>query len=279
LIREWELLRQWLDQDRANLLQQRKIEALAQEWEKSGKKSEFLLQGFRLKEARKFQKEQALQYPLKKLGSDFIAKSVGKQRQNWLKWGEFPLIAITFVLIRIYTVQSDLKIVQETQGEKYDIRRIKAVESLVFWRESFENIPLEKADLHQINLSNANFRGANLTNANLRGAKLLYGANFTIANLRGVDLDNADLGPASLDRTELNDANLTSAILINAQNLTNTQIKSACFWEKAIYKGHFDVDKDKWITDEKANQAFIAQLKQDKASDPKDKPDCSKWKK
>jgi hypothetical protein len=79
LIREWELLRQWLDQDRANLLQQRKIEALAQDWENSGRKSAYLLVGFRLKEARKFQKEQALQYPLKKLGSDFIAKSVGKQ--------------------------------------------------------------------------------------------------------------------------------------------------------------------------------------------------------
>ena len=65
LIREWELLRQWLDQDLANLLQQRKIEALAQDWENSGCKSAYLLVGFRLKEVRTFQKEQALQYPLK----------------------------------------------------------------------------------------------------------------------------------------------------------------------------------------------------------------------
>jgi uncharacterized protein YjbI with pentapeptide repeats len=335
-----------LDQDRANLLQQRKIETLAQDWEKSGRKSAYLLVGFRLKEARKFQKEQALQYPLKKLGRDFIAKSVGKQRQNWLKLGIIPLVGvgiITFFGIRTYIVQSNLKIVQETQGEKYDIRKIKAVESLVFWKESFKNISLGKADLRTIiipnanldsanldsanltsadltsadlnsafldsanlsrtNCSNANFSdanldSANLTSANLSGANLnianLYGANLSYAVLNSADLssavlNSADLSYANLSYAFLNSAflnsanisyaNLTSTNFIEAFSLTNTQIKSACFWDKAIYKGHFDEQKGELIIDEKANQAFIAQLKQDKASDPKVKPDCSKWEK
>jgi uncharacterized protein YjbI with pentapeptide repeats len=366
LIREWDLLRQWLDQGRANLLQQRKIEALAQEWEKSGRKSAYLLVGFRLKEARKFQKEQALQYPLKKLGSDFIAKSVSKQRQNGLKLGVIPLVGvsfITFFVIRMLSVQSNIKLINDTKGKEYNIERIRAIANLVFWKESFENLPLEKADLHGIsipfaNLSSANLILANLTNANLKYANLtranLKYANLTLANLKyanlnGANLDTVDLKYANLtlanltnaylfsvnlEYTNLKSANLTSAYLksanlnlanlnlanltdanlieanlnyanlieanlnyadftsanlnganldtanlIEAKNLTNTQIKSACFWYKAIYKGHFDQQKYKWITDEKANQAFITQLKQDKDPDPKVKPDCSKWEK
>jgi len=418
LIREWELLRQWLDQDRANLLQQRKIEALAQEWEKSGRKSAYLLVGFRLKEARKFQKEQALPYPLKKLGSDFIAKSVGKQRQNWIQLGFIPLIGvsvITFFGIRTYIVQSSWKIVQETQGDKdnvrINVRSIKALEDLVFWKGSLANISLEKANLSEIklpnadlfsanltgaylngaylnnaylnnaylrsaylssaylssanlrsaylrnanlesanlenaNLSSANLESANLESANLEGAYLpsaylssanlenanlnsaglrsaelssanlrsaylrnaklessnLTRANLSSANLLLADLENANLKNANLESANfksanfieadlssaslygadlisanLKSSNLKSAILNEAKNLTNTQIKSACFWEQAIYKGNYDQQKQEWITDEKANQTFIEQLKQDKASNPEVKPDCSKW--
>jgi uncharacterized protein YjbI with pentapeptide repeats len=404
LIREWELLRQWLDQNRANLLQQRKIEALAQDWENSGRKSAYLLVGFRLKEARKFQKEQVLQYPLKKLGSDFIAKSVGKQRQNWLKLGVIPFVGvsvITFLGIRTYIVQSSWKIVQETQGEKYDVRRINALEDLVWWQESLANTSLEKANISQIqlpkadlqganlesanltsanlenanlessnltvanltvanlssvhltsailiganlksadlknadligaNLKNADLIGANLKNADLMGANLtgakliganLTGANLTSANLTSTNLDGANLTNANLERANLKYANLnstnldsanltganltsanltsanfdsthlemadltranltranltnahlinvnlTNANLIKAKMLTYTQIKSACFWNEAIYKGHFDDQKQEWITDEKANQAFIVKLQQDKSSD------------
>ncbi|MEB3193474.1 MAG: pentapeptide repeat-containing protein, partial [Snowella sp.] len=339
LIREWELLRQWLDQDRANLLQQRKIEGLAQDWENSGRKSAYLLVGFRLKEARKFQKEQALQYPLKKLGSDFIAKSVGQQRQNWLKFGVIPLIGvsiITFFGIRTYIVQSSWKIVQETQGEKYDLRRINALEDLLWWRESLEGTSFQKTNLYQIQLPNvnltladlnstnligtdleraslqatnlkyaslnyadleraslnyANLTRADLTSANLKYASLNYanltraflsGANLTSANLSSANLNSVFLSSANLSSANLNNANLSSAsldstILIEAENLTNTQIKSACFWDKAIYKRQQKLAW--WITDEKANQDFIAQLKQDKASDPKVKPECRMWEK
>ena len=348
LIREWELLRQWLDQDRANLLQQRKIEALAQEWENSGRKSAYLLVGFRLKEARKFQKEQAWQYPLKILGSDFIAKSVSKQRQNWLKLGVIPLIGvgvITFFGIRTYIVQSSWKIVQETQGDKYDVRRINALEDLVFWKESLANISLEKANLSRIQLLNANFQSANLGHANLFFANLghaslgsanlrsadlrsadlvgadlnnaalsiarlestiLFFANLRSANLVGANLNSANLSHANLSHANLYRADLTSANLyranlyranleeanleganldranfIEAKNLKNTQIKSACFWDKAIYEGYYDELTDGWAftTDEKANQAVIAQLKKDKASEPEFKPDCSMWEK
>jgi uncharacterized protein YjbI with pentapeptide repeats len=357
LIREWELLRQWLDQDRANLLQQRKIEALAQEWEKSGHRSSYLLGGFRLKEARKFQKEQALQYPLKKLGSDFIAKSVGKRRQNWLKLGVIPLVGvgvITFLGIRTYIVQSSWKIVQETQGRKYDIRRIHALQDLVLWKESLANMSLEKVDLSYIQIPNAVFSSTrvsgdrlylydeifsgyfqeidfsnaefevpyllstktqginlkeailgeadltkgNLTRANLAGAiinggvlekAVLIGANLEKANLEKANLYLANLYRANLNGTNLNganlhwanlrNANLREAQLINTKLLTDAQIKSACFWEQAIYKGHYNREKKEWITDITANQKYIKYLAQDIDSDPTFKRDCNMWKK
>ena len=332
LIREWQLLRQWLDQDRANLLQQRKIEASAQEWENSGRKSAYLLVGFRLKEAIKFQKEQALQYPLKKLGSDFIAKSVDKQRQNFWKLGVIPLVSVstaTFFVIRSQIIQSNTKLINETKGNEYNIERNKAVESLVFWKESFGNISLEEADLHNIiiphanlkntNLKNANLKNANLSSANLEEASLkdanlssanlssanltrakLITANLITANLEGANLEGANLEDAVLCGANLYGANLEGANLYNADlcgadlyraNLhnailireveipINTEIKSACFWDKAIYKGYFDKQKGELIIDEKANQAVIAKLKQDKSSDPKDEPYCGTWNK
>ena len=71
--------------------------------------------------------------------------------------------------------------------------------------------------------------------------------------------------------------NLESAILIESKNLTYSQIKSACYWAKAIYKGHYDDKNYKWIVDEKANQQYIQKLKQDQASEPQEPVDCSIW--
>ena len=48
--------------------------------------------------------------------------------------------------------------------------------------------------------------------------------------------------------------NLRGTHLIEAKNLTFSQIKSACHWEKAIYKGIWDTNKFKWVTDKAANQ-------------------------
>ena len=75
-----------------------------------------------------------------------------------------------------------------------------------------------------------------------------------------------DLSNSNLVRAYLNGANLESANLNGAKNLSNAQIKSACFWEKAIF-----------TPDEQANQKKIEEIRQDKASDPTTPPDCSRW--
>ncbi len=98
-----------------------------------------------------------------------------------------------------------------------------------------------------------------------------------MANLENANLENANLNFAYLNLAKLNGAYLNFAYLINAKYLTPSQIKSACNWQKAIYKGNWNWDKKnyQWTIDEKANTKYIEELKQDKASDPEEPVNCS----
>ncbi|MFN6298079.1 MAG: pentapeptide repeat-containing protein [Microcystis sp.] len=128
---------------------------------------------------------------------------------------------------------------------------------------------LNRAILNGANLIGANLTGAELFGANLKEAGLfgaeLNGANLIVANLDGANLDGAELNGANLDG-----ANLNGAILNGAEGLNPKQIKSACFWEKAIYtESKWDEDKQLWVAaDREANQREIEKLKRDKNSDP-----------
>lgn len=86
--------------------------------------------------------------------------------------------------------------------------------------------------------------------------------------------------PTSLVRTSQVPASLVPTSLVQTSQMPTFFVlafKSACNWEKAIYKGYKDTEKFfEWIVDEKANQQYIEQLKQDKASDPKTPVDCSR---
>ena len=155
---------------------------------------------------------------------------------------------------------------------------------------------LENAHLENVNLSNAHLENANLHRANLQGAYIshdhLQGAHLNLANLQGthfyqVDFRHTYFHLANLshtyfyrpnfERANLYSANLHGAYLIEAQNLTPAQIKSACNWETAVYKGVWSDHRSKWVVDEQANQQFIQQLKQDRDSEPKKPVDCSSW--
>jgi WD40 repeat protein len=56
LIRNWSMLKDWIDENRDMLRRQRRIEAAAQEWDSAGQsdKGEYLLQGLRLRDAEDF---------------------------------------------------------------------------------------------------------------------------------------------------------------------------------------------------------------------------------
>ena len=135
------------------------------------------------------------------------------------------------------------------------------------------NIHLCGADLR-----NANLEGAYLGNANLEGAVLLF-ANLQEVFLHSANLQEADLWGANLEEAVLVQANLQEASLVYIKNLTAKQIKSACFWEEAIYKGEWNDEKEAWIATEPDNTKFIEGLKEDKLSEPKYPVNCSIWEK
>ncbi|MFM8307542.1 MAG: pentapeptide repeat-containing protein, partial [Microcystis aeruginosa] len=158
-------------------------------------------------------------------------------------------------------------------------------------RANLNRAYLNEAYLYGANLNGANLNGANLNGANLNGAKLieanlnganlngaklieakLNGANLYVANLNGADLIGSDLKGADLKGADLNladlkgadliGANLIGANLNGAENLYPEQIKSACFWEKAIHtEAKWDEDKQLWVAEDwKANQQEIEKL-------------------
>ena len=83
----------------------------------------------------------------------------------------------------------------------------------------------------------------------------LSGTNFSHANL-----SDADLSGANLSSADLIDANLSHAILIEVKNIIPSQIKFTLDWNQAIYEGHWDKHKSKWIIDDQANQEYIEKL-------------------
>ncbi|MCA2820602.1 MAG: pentapeptide repeat-containing protein [Microcystis sp. M083S1] len=163
-------------------------------------------------------------------------------------------------------------------------------------RASLGFAKLEGARLNGADLNRADLKGAYLNRANLNGAKLegaqlnrAYlnranpnGANLNLAyldgaNLNGAKLKGADLNLAYLDGAYLDGAYLNRAILFGARDLHPEQIKSACFWERAIHtQAKWDKDKQLWVAaDPKANQREIDKLKRDKNSDLPNPIDCN----
>jgi WD40 repeat protein len=83
LIRNWQLLRSWLKENRDALLRKQDIEDPAKEWRDKGQPNEsaYLLQGTRLATAEDYLQRFADTVPLSSLAQEFVHKSV-KQRRN-----------------------------------------------------------------------------------------------------------------------------------------------------------------------------------------------------
>ena len=183
------------------------------------------------------------------------------------------------------------QIIQNCVRQEPCHRIIETKDRLVKAKRSWQFYNLSSANLYNANLYNANFSDANLSDANLSDANLsdanlsdtnlrsayLISSYLYSSNLRSANLSDANLSSAYLSNANLRSANLSGTKLIDSKNLLPSQIKIACYWEQAIYEGHFDRHKYEWIIDEEANQQYIEQLKQDKASNPQKPVDCSKW--
>ena len=127
---------------------------------------------------------------------------------------------------------------------------------------------MDPPDLYLYNKP-ADLSFTDFTNSDLKGACLI-GADLSNSELTGVNLTGADL-----QDTNLWNANIKKAILIGTKNLTFKQIKSTCFWNRAIYKGQWNEKEETWIVLKPDNNEFIEELKNDTASDLDQPIDCS----
>ncbi|NER50825.1 MAG: hypothetical protein F6J92_29975, partial [Symploca sp. SIO1A3] len=252
LIRHWRLLRQWLDESRDKLRQQRKIEAAAIEWRNKQQENpkianDYLLQGRRLMEAREFQRDQSEQFPLSVEAENFLGVSRIQQRNNKLQSIASILIvgSLAGILAGIVIISNSLRLGVHRQtlkgctGEPGNCPgRIEALEALAKGGADLKGINLVRANLRGANLSDADLRGANLSDADLRETNLsdadLISADLKGTDLTGANLSGANLSGASLNFATLSDANLISAKLIDANligiilrdvNLTEADLK------------------------------------------------------
>ena len=240
LIRHWQPLRQWLNESRDALREQRKIESAAIEWRKQQRKTNYLLRGKQLRKVKGFQKQQEEQFPLSNEAEILIRASVWQQWKN-------RAIAVGIVLVmpimgtyfgfREWQLYSYHQLITECQGQATCSGRIEALEALVQAGRSLKRANLASANLSNTNLSSANLFKADLSGANLGDANLvstnlsntnlssanLVSANLVSANLFKADLNGANLGGANLFKADLSGANLFSADLENA-NLSSTNL-------------------------------------------------------
>jgi uncharacterized protein YjbI with pentapeptide repeats len=199
LIRRWPLLQGWIDESRDYLIQVRKLEAAAKEWQDKNQSGDFLLRGTRLIEAEAVPLKMLL--PLSMQVKNFIACSKRQELLERLRYG-------------IKELQPHELEELGKNLENSDLRRAD----------------LRGADLHGFNLIRANLSGADLIGANLREANL-RGADLTGTNLIGFDLSGADLTGTNLREANLSGANLTGTNLREAKlsgaNLTGTNLREA----------------------------------------------------
>ncbi|MFB2979965.1 pentapeptide repeat-containing protein, partial [Microseira sp. BLCC-F43] len=212
LIRQWPLLRKWIDENRDILRQKRKIEAAAEEWRERGKSKGYLLQGKQLTDATTFQKKQAGKLTVSVLAQEFIQKSLRYRRNNRLKFVGLGLIVplglavyLGVVAAREIRIRELRATLEAVKGQRNNTQIILVLEDLVKLNASLANI-----DLSGANLSGANFSGANLNRANLSRANLSR-ANLSRADLSGADLNDADLSGADLSGADLRSADLRGA--------------------------------------------------------------------
>ncbi len=315
LIRHWILLRQWLNESRDNLREKRKIEAAAQEWRSRGKVKDYLLRGRRLREAKKFQKEQAESFPLSNLAERFIRTSIRFRLVNRVKLVSaglvIPLIGTVFVGNELMLI-NHRRTIDECQGEQNCYRRILALEALNQAGRSLKNLNLEGANLTRANFREAYLTRANLTRANLREAYLvgadltranlieadLGGADLMRADLRGANLREADLARANLRGAHLWEADLTGAYLWGADltradlrganlreaNLTRANLTGANLWgadlTRANLRGARNLTPDRVKVACNWQQATFSEefrTKLNSSPAPKEEVDCSRW--
>ena len=153
---------------------------------------------------------------------------------------------------------------------------------------SFNGAGLKKINFESSNLDCSSFKSTAIDDTNFKNT-IMRGADFSDYStlqriifsgsvLEKANLSGAILREVDFDKTNLEKADLSGAKFQDVKNLTHEQIKSACNWEKGLYKfdkkWNNEVKRNDYIFNEKENKKYIEELKLDIKSNPKEQPNC-----
>ena len=252
LIRHWPLLKQWLNEGRVLLLQQRRIESAAEEWKRQHK-DDLLFQGKLIAESNQFCKEHGESFPLSKTARVFLKASSNRKKKQQLSYLLF--LIFPFVAVDLYLYEKTIREYYYSLSAGDMLEKRHAVENLTSGCNRLQSWPLairpagerflgnncrslrNNADLAHTDLSNIDLRGVDLTNADLSDANLnkaiLVNAILEHADLRNAELVDTDLSAANLIAADLTNADLSGAALNDANlqsaNLSNSDLTFAAF--------------------------------------------------
>ncbi|MEM9006523.1 MAG: pentapeptide repeat-containing protein [Cyanobacteria bacterium P01_F01_bin.86] len=240
LIRHWLMLRQWIEQNRDLLRQQRSIEASTVTWQEHHQSKGYLLQGLPLDEAIQFQKQQVGTFPLSEPARQYIQKSKRQRQWNRLKVASALLVLVPIVdyslhrskIEQHYSNVNGANIGEERKSILFLVQDCSKTLSKKtgYFQERFtrqycrsfsgkrfsENANLIGADLSFADLNGASLRNASLRYADLSGADL-SSADLRFADLSGANLINTNLRFANLSGAEVLGADLSGADLSGAE--------------------------------------------------------------
>ncbi|ACK66835.1 pentapeptide repeat protein [Rippkaea orientalis PCC 8801] len=149
---------------------------------------------------------------------------------------------------------------------------------VTFYRCNFKGLYFDKASFYKANFTECFFEGCNFNSSNFEKADF-YGCNLKKSNFDGSNFEGVVFDRVDFEKSKFDGSNFNEVSIYNPSNLKNKQIKSSCNWDKAIFaQRKYDQEKNEWIVEnQQSNEAKIQEIKNDKASDPKESPDCSKW--
>ncbi|NJR38896.1 MAG: WD40 repeat domain-containing protein [Leptolyngbyaceae cyanobacterium CSU_1_4] len=140
LIRNWSLLRDWINENRDMLRRQRRIEATAQEWDAAGQSAqgEYLLQGLRLRDAEDF--IQLYPQELSALAQQYVAVSQSAIRRTRRESRQVQIAVPSILLATLAMVLSQYYGTMQTQAKQnYQLQIASARERALIAQTVLQN--------------------------------------------------------------------------------------------------------------------------------------------
>ena len=225
LIREWQTLCQWVEDNRSFRTWQERLEASRRQWDLLGNDDGALLRGVPLVEAELWQEERLAELSEKQ--RIFIQLSLElRDREKKERESQQQLILVVRTTAICFGIVAAILIVLLNRTNIIKAWIVANKKHLAEW--DLVNYYLPEIDLSAANLSKANLSKSTLKEANLSKANLQR-ADLREAYLKKVNFSQADLSQANLSgETILEEADLSKANLKRA-NLRETFMKKVNF--------------------------------------------------